>query len=106
MRKRASAAELIRADSDCIRQLPISNFQPPRRIAFTLVVGGWELVVFAHTDAGATPGCAINASRAASLNGWSGGRTTAADRTRWCSSETPGGVTPCSVNALIARSSF
>jgi hypothetical protein len=35
-----------------------------------------------HTDAGATPGCAIRASRAASLKAWSRGSTTAAERTR------------------------
>jgi hypothetical protein len=35
-----------------------------------------------HTDAGATSGRAMSASRAPSLNGWFGGRMIAADRTR------------------------
>ena len=51
----------------------------------------------------ATPGRTVRASRAASLNGGSGGRITEAERTRWCASSTPGGVMPFSTSALAAR---
>ena len=37
------------------------------------------------------PCFALSASRAASLKGWSGGRITEAERTRWCARSTPGG---------------
>jgi len=39
------------------------------------------------------------------LNGWSGGSSTAAERTRWCAGSTPGGVVPLSINAFVAFSS-
>ncbi len=45
-----------------------------------------------QTVATAVPGLDTSASRAAFSNGWSGGRMTDAERTRWCARSTPGGV--------------
>ena len=53
-----------------------------RKRASGLVRGDSLATWFAYTEAGATVGFAISASRAPSLNGMSGGSTMAAERTR------------------------
>ena len=71
MRKRASAAVLMRADSLSIdSQLPTPDAPNPK-----ILESGSRSTGSHQTEAGATPGCAMSASRAPSLNGWSGGST-------------------------------
>src|SRR5204862_1607250 len=96
-RNRASAAELMRADSLCIRpsdfRFQNADFSLSAResaISNQSAVCNLKSEIQHHTDAVATAGWAINASRAPSVNGTSGGRTIAADRTFWCAGSTPG----------------